>query len=264
MSDSPSVYVYAIVRSPEPPTLDATPPGLPGASPPRAESAGDDLWLVVSDVDGDEWQAEAIERRLEDLSWVSGRALAHERVVEHVAERLPLVPMKLFTLFTHVERAVATLVERRDDLERIFERITGRTEWGVQVHLETSRARRRAEDDMAQAGPPTSGRDFLLRKKRRRDAVADVAGPAHERVEALVRELGTLADDAVRKPVTEGAPAGGAALLLDSAFLVPRDGSEEFEAAVARGSEELARLACRVTLTGPWPPYHFVETGPAT
>lgn len=260
MTDSPTVYVYAVVRSAGSPDLGAVPAGPPGAAPPRVEPAGDGLWLVVSDVAGDEWRGSAIERHLDDLSWVSDRALAHERVVEHLAARLPLVPMKLFTLFSGVERAVVSVAGRRDELGRVFDRIAGRAEWGVRVHLETERARRQAEEAMAATGPPASGRDFLLRKRRRRDAVADVAGPARERVEALAAELSAIAAGTVRKSDAPPAQPGGAALLLDAAFLVPDGESERFEEAVRRGSEELARYACQVTLTGPWPSYHFVGT----
>lgn len=261
MTEAPTVYLYAIVRSPEPPELGAVPAGLPGASAPRVEPAGGGLWLAVSEVAGDEWRPSAIESHLDDLSWVSDRALAHERVVEHLAARLPVVPMKLFTLFSGVERAVASVAGRHGELGRVFDRIAGRTEWGVRVHLETERARRQAEEEMAGTGPPASGRDFLLRKKRRRDAVADVAGSARERVEALAGELSALAAGAVLKPAPPAeAGAAGASLLLDAAFLVADGERGRFEEAVRRGSEELARLACQVTLTGPWPPYHFVGT----
>lgn len=263
MSESPTVYVYAIVRCRECPELADVPAALPDASAPRAEPAGGELWLVVSDLVGDGWQNAEIERRLQDLSWVSDRALAHERVVERLAERLPLVPMKLFTLFTSVERAVSSLAERRDQLLDVFDRIAGRAEWGVRVHLEGERARRQAEEAMASAGPPTSGRDFLLRKKRLRDAGDHVAAPARERVELLAGELSAIAAGTVRKPGGQTPPTsageGGESLLLDAAFLVSDGEGERFEEAVHRGARDLARYACQVTLTGPWPPYHFVD-----
>jgi hypothetical protein len=48
-------------------------------------------------------------------------------------------------------------------------------------------------------------------------------------------------------------------MLLDAAFLVPEDRAAAFESVVARCAERLADRACEVTLTGPWPPYHFIE-----
>src|SRR4029453_9286926 len=75
----------------------------------------------------------AIERRLSDLDWVSACALAPEAVVQHVAAQGPTVPIKLFTLFTSDDRAVAHVRRRRRGLARVIRRIAGRQEWGVRI-----------------------------------------------------------------------------------------------------------------------------------
>ena len=74
--------------------------GLPGAEPPRLLDAGEQLWLVVATAPVAQYGAAPIERRLQDLDWVSRCAMAHEAVVEDAARSGPVVPMKLFTLFS--------------------------------------------------------------------------------------------------------------------------------------------------------------------
>lgn len=53
----------------------------------------------------------ALEASLRNLEWVSEVALAHEAVVEHFVQLrgVLVVPMKLFTMFSTVERARAGL-----------------------------------------------------------------------------------------------------------------------------------------------------------
>ncbi|MGH8638679.1 MAG: GvpL/GvpF family gas vesicle protein, partial [Burkholderiales bacterium] len=46
--------------------------------------------------------------------------------------------------------------------------------------------------------------------------------------------------------------------LLDAAFLVPARSRREFHAAAERVAKHVARSGAHLTLTGPWPPYHFV------
>jgi hypothetical protein len=124
------------------------------------------LWLVVATVPVTQYGTAPIERRLQNLDWVSRCAMAHEAVVEDAARSGPVVPMKLFTLFSSDERAVAHIVRTRKKLARLFELVAGREEWGVRVSVdERVAARRRAEG--ARPGKTASGTGFLLRKKAR-------------------------------------------------------------------------------------------------
>jgi gas vesicle protein GvpL/GvpF len=47
--------------------------------------------------------------------------------------------------------------------------------------------------------------------------------------------------------------------LLDAAFLVPRAKASRFRKSAAREAKLLARQGYDLTLTGPWPPYTFVQ-----
>ena len=54
-------------------------------------------------------------------------------------------------------------------------------------------------------------------------------------------------------------PAKGGPLLLDAAFLVPRSRSAQFRALVGRQSKALASHGYQLTMSGPWPPYTFIQ-----
>jgi hypothetical protein len=77
-------------------------------------------------------------------------------------------------------------------------------------------------------------------------------------VTGLYDRLTAQASEARRKRAGE-LPAERGRLLLDAAFLVPAARSARFRRLVERESRALARQGHRVTLTGPWPPYSFVE-----
>lgn len=253
-----AVYLYSLVRSPGPPALEGAPPGPPGASPPRALALGDGLWLVAADVPLPQYGAEEIQRRLDgDLSWVSSCALAHEAVVEHAAGAGPVVPMKLFTLFASDERAVAHIRAERPRLERVLERVAGAAEWGVRVRFDPSRAKDTEEGSSA---PSSSGTAFLVRKKRAQEAAKTLAARARVAADEAYAALAAGAAAARRREPL--ASEAGARLLLDAAFLVEGERAAAFEAEVARAAERVAGVACELTLTGPWPPYNFVEEAP--
>jgi hypothetical protein len=257
-----ATYLYCIVQSAEPPlppTAEEDLAGLPETATPRLVPLSAGLWLVVGDAALPAFSGEEIERRLTDLAWVSACAVAHERVVAHFAALAPVVPMKLFTLFASDERAVHALQAERERLTAVLEKVAGAAEWGVRIHFDASRAKRAAAapEGRAGSGEPISGRDFLLRKKEAQEAARNRVGQTGAAVEAAFDELSRHATAARRREpvVAESGPR----LLLDAAFLVPGEWTEEFERAVQAEAERLAASACEVTLTGPWPPYNFIE-----
>ena len=256
MSRSTATYVYCLVRSAAPPSLEGAPDGVPGAAPPRLLPLDGDLWLAVADAPLPEYGGDAIESRLSDLSWVSDRALAHEAIVEHFAAAAPVLPMKLFTLFHGDERAAAHLSAQREEIGKIFDRIAGRVEWGVRILFREDEARRRAAAVSGAGERPTSGTGFLLRKKAEKESTQDLTVGLRAEVDRAYEELASRSVEARRRQPEPGEV--GARLLLDAAFLVPAGEDEAFDAAVQRLAERFAERACEVTLTGPWPPYNFL------
>ena len=77
-------------------------------------------------------------------------------------------------------------------------------------------------------------------------------------MEALYDRLAGDASEAVRRPADRLSERSGS-LLLDAAFLVSRRRAKRFQSIVAHEARRLSTLACHVTLSGPWPPYSFME-----
>jgi hypothetical protein len=255
-----ATYVYCLLAAPAPPVLEGSPAGLPGLSPPRALPVGDDRWLVVADAPLPDYGAAEVESRLDDLGWVSARAVAHERVVEHFAGIATVVPMKLFTLFTSDERAARDLQERRAQIDEILDRVAGHREWGVRIRIDEAAARRAlAEETASLRGGGASGKEFLRHKQRQRDAGRELAARARQDVDEVLADLSRESAD--HRRLQAPTPEAADRLLLDAVFLVAEERTEAFEKRVQEAAERLARHHCEVTLTGPWPPYNFA--GPA-
>jgi gas vesicle protein GvpL/GvpF len=259
-SRSSIVSVYCVARGARAPDLSRAPRGLPGARTTRSLALGGDLWLVVADVPADRYAEAAVARGLRDLDWVGACAAGHERVVEHVAASRTVVPAKLFTLFEGDERAVAHMGKLAKRLARIADRVDGCAEWGLRVHVDERAARTASRARAAGAAKRTStGTGFLLRKRAEHTGLAEILRSARTQVERTFGALSASARDAVRRPPVSHEVA--ARVLLDAVFLVPSRAARSFEAAVARAASTLSKNGCSVTLTGPWPPYHFVSGG---
>ena len=251
--------VYCLVANRTRPRTRRSLKGLPHSGALRLLDVDDGLWLVVSDVPLSKYGEAALKKGLADLDWVSTAAVAHETAVESFRSADAVLPMKLFTLFATDERARRHILANRASVNRLIERVTRMDEWGVRVAVRRpAAARPRPRGASASRPPASSGSSYLLGKKAQRDLVVHRAQRARAVAADLFNELAAHAAEARRRPATE-LPAEGGPLVLDAALLVPRSGSTKLKNAAARQARALLPEGYAVSLTGPWPPYSFMQ-----
>jgi hypothetical protein len=254
MAKSTATYLYCVVKSVRrPPAPSAT--GLAGASPAQAYEAGRGLWLIAAEVPLDEYGPGRLEPRLQNLDWVAAAAVAHEAVVEHFSRRstVTVIPAKLFTMFSSVEKAIADVSRRRASLDRVIKRIAGCEEWGVRITRRPGLVTDRSDDS---GSSPASGTAFLTARKAARDAVSDARAAAAAAADEAFRALASRARDArsrERRPEPGSNPP-----ILEGAFLVTTSARAKFKSEARRQSAACQGAGADLTLTGPWPAYNFV------
>jgi hypothetical protein len=248
--------MYCLIAAAGPPSLAGLPPGLPGLGPVRLLALEGSLFAAVADAPLDRYGEAAIGRCLGDVHQVYRAAVGHEAVVEAFASANTVLPMKLFTLFASDARAVEHVCVQRSRIATIVKRVADHQEWGVRVRVVHPRA---AAAPTRKASVVRSGAAYLAHKKTERDALLEPAAPAPgETLDALYDRLAARAGLAKRRPTGE-LRVTGARLLLDAAFLVPRTHAAPFEALASHESRRLARHGYRLMLSGPWPPYSFMQ-----
>jgi hypothetical protein len=250
-----------VIAASKRPSLARLAPGLPGLGRARLVDLDEktrrlDKWLLVADAPLDRYGEDAINSRLSDLEWVARSAVAHEAVIESVRGAAAVLPMKLFTIFANDGRARDHIRAERARIDSAIARVANRQEWGVRVVLE--RARPPATARKAPRSAAGAGKQFLAAKRAQRDAASELASRAREVVADLYDRLAAASTSAKRRAPGE-LPVEGGPLLLDAAFLVPIDRTTRFRGLVAKQARALARDGYRVSLSGPWPPYGFVQ-----
>ena len=258
-------YVYCIVAAARVPPLTRVPKGLPGTGPVRWLFVEPGLFLAVADAPLDRYGEAAIHRGLSDLQWVSRVAVAHEAVVEAFTSTDAVLPMKLFTIFTADARATAHVRGERRRIAAAVKRVARHQEWSARMVLLRPRAaavnapakKTPAAKAAASRTASPSGVAYLSRKKSDRDAAGERARRARETVAELYDRLAARSRRAKQRPGGEAAQGGS--LLLDAAFLVPRSRATSFGALALREARRLERLGYGLTVSGPWPPYTFVQ-----
>lgn len=171
------------------------------------------------------------------LSVAAELVFAHERVVEAMLARGPVLPLRFGTRLDSEERLARELTRRRSELAHALRRVRGRVEVGVRILGERSRP-------AGAANRADSGREYLLARAAELRRASEVARDFHEPLTALA-DASVLRENPAPPDVMVGA------------YLLPADRATDFSTRVeALGSRHPDMC---VHTTGPWPPYNFVS-----
>lgn len=223
---------------------------------------------VVSRVPADEYAAETVEARLEDLAWVGEQGMGHERVVTWFVDEAWILPVRLLTLYSSPRALREETEGRAPAMRRTLERMEGRYEWDLKVSYEADRLTENLgevsqeiaelEEEIAATSP---GRGYLLGRVKSEKVRTEASAAARRLADDLLDGLRDGAEEVRRLEL----PGRGSDLpvVLSAALLVAADREEEMRARVDRRAGELEGLGIHVGFTGPWAPYRFVGDGDA-
>ncbi|HEX6283585.1 MAG TPA: GvpL/GvpF family gas vesicle protein [Pyrinomonadaceae bacterium] len=260
-------YVYCIAESVAAQQLDAA--SLPAPIEDNTKHAWvtvNDLAALASTVPLDSYKEDALAERLTDATWTAVRAMRHETVVEYVAKRVSVVPLRFGTIYLERAGIERMLTEKGRELARILERLRGREEWGVNVFADRAQLlagitsvspRLRELTQQAEAASP--GQSYLMQKKIEALRVDEARSALNGIIDNIEKALTDDADDAKRLRILKVEATEHGELKGKFAFLVKRAEFEEFRAAAERLAEEHLAAGVRLELTGPWPAYNFTE-----
>jgi len=258
-------YVYCVAESAAAEQLDAA--SFPVAIEDDAKLewvTAKDLAALSSTVPLDSYGEEALAEHLGDATWTAVRAMRHETVVEYVAKRASLVPLRFGTIYIERAGIERMLAEKGRELTQIIERLRGREEWGVNIYSDRATLmssitsvspRLRELAQQAEAASP--GQSYLMQKKIDTLRVDEARFTLNRIVDEVETALREQADDASRLRILKVETTEHGELKAKFAFLVKRAGFEEFRAAAERLAQQHVDAGVRLELTGPWPAYNF-------
>jgi gas vesicle protein GvpL/GvpF len=260
-------YVYCIAESAAAGQLRIN--SLPAAIEEDARLewvTGNTLAALASQVPRETYSEESLADHLTDATWTAIRAMRHETVVEYVAKRASVIPLRFGTIYLDRSGVEQMLTERGRELEEIIEHLRGREEWGVNVYSDRAVLLSsitsvspvlRELVERAQEAPP--GQSYLMQKKIEALKVDEARAAVNSIVDQIEEKLKAQTDEARRLRILKVETTEHGELKAKFAFLVRRSGFEEFRDAAEQLAREHQSAGIRLELTGPWPVYNFVQ-----
>lgn len=222
------------------------------------------LAALASQVPRATYSEEKLAAQLTDATWTAIRAMRHETVVEYVAKRTTVIPLRFGTIYLERAGVEQMLSAKHGELESIIEQLRGCEEWGVNVYCDravllssitsVSPVLRELVQRAEQASP---GQSYLMQKKIEALKVDEARTAVNRIVDQIEEKLKEHTDDARRLRILKVETTEHGELKAKFAFLVKRAGFDEFREAAERLAQEHQAAGIRLELTGPWPVYNF-------
>lgn len=242
-SRSLTLYVFGIVRT-ELADPDAF-AGIEGITPDgeiKLLSCGA-LTALVSPVQDPRFTPDAMQQSMREADWLKDHVRRHADVLAEAQAVQTVIPMRFGCVFSNPTEVKAFVVEREERLQEALELLHNRSELSVRVRFEGQGA------DSELEGVPAGVADFLRQAARdvehapRPDGIAD----------RIHSHLSRFAGEAMRNLPLE------ADLMMHATYLVTVASEDDFREDIRKLSGEFHALGIRIEVSGPWPPYHFVD-----
>lgn len=260
-------YVYCIAESAA--AEELPPDSLPAAIEDDSKLewvSVNELAALVSRVPRESYSEESLAEHLTDATWTAIRAMRHETVVEYVAKRTSVVPLRFGTIYLERQGVEQMLTEKSRELKEIIEHLRGREEWGVNVWCDRAVLMSSITSlspvlrdlvERAEQAPP--GQSYLMQKKIEALKVDEARAAVNRIVEQIEQKLREQSDDATRLRILKVETTEHGELKAKFAFLVKGLQFDKFRDAAEGLAQENQNAGVRLELTGPWPVYNFVQ-----
>ncbi|MEM0986762.1 MAG: GvpL/GvpF family gas vesicle protein [Pseudomonadota bacterium] len=197
-----------------------------------------------------------------DPARVESIALGHNRLLTILAEAVDVAPVRLGAVYGSRKAAETMLSQSEAAILARLDAVTGAVEYSAVLRaLQTPASPKPAPSaPTATPGEAGSGRAYLRAKGQRKRQVRDRKAAIET---ALERVAERLAPSARRLKAVTQPKLGPDGPLCEFAILQDRTLPDAFLEAIADAKSLAEAAGLQLTVSGPWPPYAFVEEADA-
>jgi hypothetical protein len=260
--DQKALYLFCFARADLLGKIEGS--GVDGHHPLFVLRGSRNLAAVVSEVRLEDFSGPAAELQMQQLAWVGPRAFRHEAVVEQVMRHSPVLPARFATLFSSQESLAEFLETHDKTTSQFLERVADHEEWSIKGLLDRKQAAQAlmsatlaAQQGQLATLPP--GTRYFQEQRIRSAAEKELSLWLNETCREVASHLMKEASDFREcQVVPREPPESGTEVVLNWAFLLPRDATAAFRSRIDQVNEQHKTRGLVLELSGPWPPYRFV------
>lgn len=225
-------------------------------------------FAVIENVSTKEFSESALQSNMSDMNWLLPKVNLHESVAQDLMEKTTILPIKFATIFSSEANLQELYNSNKNNYEENFSKLQHKQEWGVKVYSgadESWLLERTDDEEIKQAKAlletASPGKAFLMKKK--------IKSLINKKKTELNKALGTELYQAIKTGSFESLqksilPAQSndsneKKLILNGVFLLEETEVKPWLEHLEQVEKSLENNEIVFDVTGPWPPYHFVN-----
>ncbi|MEI6276428.1 MAG: GvpL/GvpF family gas vesicle protein [Prolixibacteraceae bacterium] len=196
-----------------------------------------------------------------DLANVKSEAIAFAQVVENISTIFTLLPMRYGSLMDSEEAVVGMLENNYSDIDQNLRKVENKHEFGLKVMCDTEKLKINLQSRSESVGKPLQksdpeSEDSVFREYiNRKLSTHRIEEMVLHYVDAIIAEFSGFlifleADKKIKKMTT-------ATTIIDAVFLLKKDNKQGLVKAIHEMQNKYPEM--NFILTGPWPPYSFID-----
>lgn len=225
------------------------------------------LSAIVSCLSDPAFSPYMIRQSMKNNSWLKDQVRHHAGVLAEARGMMTIVPLRFGTVFKS-EKEVQAFIQKRDEvLVETLSRLKDKSEFGIRVLCDTDVLSRAIGDNgsefnnsISQLSPGVA--DFI--KGQLKMDESDFADSSIEKaIENLVSQINTplqaFSSETIVKDASNGFFSLDNDVIMNSTYLVPSVQEKNFRSKITEIAKDLDSMGVTIEVSGPWPPYHFVD-----
>lgn len=221
---------------------------------------------IASRVGRDRFDVSKLAEETADVNWLSQVAVRHNAIVDAIAQRHPILPLRLGTIFNSRTSLLERTAQCAAEVAEFLRRLEDRREWAVKLYLDQDQAGKgvaptepitRSHGDSC-AAPPSTGLQYFVAKRREHDRRRQLDESVRQELLATESCLQGVADSWRRlRPLPATLTGRSEKMVWNATCLLSRSGQDCFRNTCERLRNHLHPQGLILEVTGPWAPYHF-------
>jgi len=221
------------------------------------------ITVVFSKASLEEYCGPDAEFKIKDPAWIGSCAFRHEEVVQQVMRCSPVLPARFGTIFLSMDSLENLLKMHAGTISQFLDHVAEKEEWTVKGLLDIAKAREKLYSEITAheaehlASLPPGARYF--QEKRLQDkARKELKSWLKDVLSSIATPLtGFASEYSECKLLSREATGRDLDMVLNWAFLVPRNAVKDFHNRVDQMKTAYLQYGLTLERSGPWPPYNF-------
>lgn len=225
------------------------------------------IQAVISKVSLAEFGPPALKANLQNKSWLETNAQSHQHIIESIMADHRLMAMRFCTVCLSEDEVMELLIRYYDEFIENLDRLADKQEWGVKIYSDGHQLRQivpkvspRVKELATSLNGKSEGAAYLLKKKLSQVVIEEAEQLGRRYAAQSHDSLLECAEAAVDLPLADAPFAVDRQnILFNGTYLVAEACRDDFQAIVERLTTEYAPKGLTYELTGPQPPYSFIQ-----